>query len=97
MTKPNHRFLFIPDFLLVLLPLLLLLGLKGVIYAQTLQADIGSDNPLRQLSLEQLGNIEVTTASKAPEEAWKTPSAAGLTLSSELLKVATKVIGKTGN
>jgi signal transduction histidine kinase len=30
--------------------------------AQELQADIGSDNPLRQLSLEQLGNIEVTTA-----------------------------------
>jgi hypothetical protein len=41
MTKPNHRFLFIPGFVLVLLPLLLFLGLKGVVHAQALQADIG--------------------------------------------------------
>jgi iron complex outermembrane receptor protein len=30
---------------------------------------------LKQLSLEQLGNIEVTTASKEPETVWKTPAA----------------------
>jgi iron complex outermembrane recepter protein len=33
------------------------------------------DNPLKQLSLEQLGSIEVTTASKEPEKVWKTPAA----------------------
>lgn len=30
---------------------------------------------LAELSLEQLGNIEVTTASKEPEEVWRTPAA----------------------
>jgi iron complex outermembrane recepter protein len=30
---------------------------------------------LAQMSLEQLGNVEVTTASKEPEEVWKTPAA----------------------
>src|SRR5579885_3610987 len=30
---------------------------------------------LKQLSLEELGNIEVTTVSKEPEELWKTPAA----------------------
>lgn len=34
-----------------------------------------SDNPVKKLSLEQLGNIEVTTASKEPEEVRKTPAA----------------------
>ncbi|MGH9537304.1 MAG: TonB-dependent receptor plug domain-containing protein [Terriglobales bacterium] len=34
-----------------------------------------SGNPVKQLSLEQLGSIEVTTASKEPEEVWKTPAA----------------------
>src|SRR6267142_1420139 len=33
------------------------------------------DDPLKQLSLAQLGNIEVTTASKEPEEVWRTPAA----------------------
>jgi len=32
-------------------------------------------NPLKQLSLEQLGDVEVTTASKEPEEVWKTAAA----------------------
>ncbi len=30
---------------------------------------------LKQLSLEQLGDVEVTTASKEPEEVWRTPDA----------------------
>lgn len=34
-----------------------------------------SENPVREMTLEQLGNVEVTTASKEPEEVWKTPSA----------------------
>ncbi|HEY3705438.1 MAG TPA: TonB-dependent receptor [Terracidiphilus sp.] len=31
--------------------------------------------PLKTLSLEQLGNLEVTTVSKEPEAVWKTPAA----------------------
>ncbi len=34
-----------------------------------------SGNPLKQLSLEELGSIQVTTASKEPEEVWNTPAA----------------------
>lgn len=30
---------------------------------------------LKSLSLEQLGNLEVTTVSKQPEEVWDTPAA----------------------
>ena len=37
--------------------------------------DTGSENDLKQLSLEQLGNVEVTTASKVPAAVWKTPAA----------------------
>ena len=40
--------------------------------AQNNQNDVGS---LKQLSLERLGNVEVTTASKQPKEVWKTPAA----------------------
>src|SRR3954463_14398125 len=32
-------------------------------------------NPLKQLTLEQLGNVRVTTASKQPEQVWRTPAA----------------------
>jgi iron complex outermembrane receptor protein len=35
----------------------------------------GSQQRLAELGLEQLGNIEVTTSSKEPEEVWKTPAA----------------------
>ncbi len=59
----------------VLAPLILAVLFQAAAYSQVLQADLGSDNPLKQLTLEQLGNIEVTTASKAPEEVWKTPAA----------------------
>jgi iron complex outermembrane recepter protein len=34
-----------------------------------------SNESLKQLSLEELGNIEVTTASKEPVEVWQTPAA----------------------
>src|ERR1700761_1407652 len=33
------------------------------------------DQQLKQLSLAQLGDVEVTTASKEPEELWQTPAA----------------------
>ena len=34
-----------------------------------------AENPLKQLTLEQLGNVEVTTATKEPTEVWKTSAA----------------------
>jgi hypothetical protein len=38
-------------------------------------AEIDQNPPagLKQLSLEQLGKLEVTTASKEPEQVWRTP------------------------
>ena len=39
------------------------------------QEDQANGEPLKQLSLAELGNVEVTTASKEPEEVWKTPAA----------------------
>jgi iron complex outermembrane recepter protein len=34
-----------------------------------------SSESLKELTLEQLGNVQVTTVSKEPEEVWKTPAA----------------------
>jgi len=39
------------------------------------QANPANSEPLRQLSLAELGNVEVTTTSKEPEEIWKSPAA----------------------
>src|SRR6202035_4638961 len=39
------------------------------------QADQANGEPLKQLSLAELGNVEVTTASKEPEKIWKTSAA----------------------
>lgn len=60
------------------LELLLALMLSIFLTASFLQAassSPGSTNPLRDLTLEQLGNVEVTTASKEPEKVWKTAAA----------------------
>jgi hypothetical protein len=34
-----------------------------------------NENPVKQLTLQQLGEVEVTTASKTPEQVWKTAAA----------------------
>jgi iron complex outermembrane recepter protein len=39
------------------------------------QEDRPNSEPLKQLSLAELGNVEVTTASKEPEKIWKTSAA----------------------
>ena len=62
-------------FAALLFLLFLLAGLDGRAQADTPQSGQKSGNPLKQLSLEQLGNIEVTTAAKEPEEVWKTAAA----------------------
>jgi len=61
--------------------LAVLLLLSGAVFAQgpadSAQGpnDSQPENPLKKLSLEQLGNVEVTTVSKEPEQVWNTPAA----------------------
>ena len=59
------------------LELISLLCLLMVPFApcETVVPDQTSTNPLKQLSLEQLGSVEVTTASRQPEQARKTTAA----------------------
>ncbi len=38
-------------------------------------SSVPEEQPLKQLTLQQLGEVEVTTAAKTPEQAWKTPAA----------------------
>jgi iron complex outermembrane receptor protein len=54
---------------------LLLAGLVEGSWAGPLQEDQKTGGRLTQVSLEQLGNIEVTTASKEPVKATRTPAA----------------------
>jgi iron complex outermembrane receptor protein len=54
--------------------LLLTSGLIGKSWADPTPSP-SSGEPLKQLSLTQLGDVEVTTVSKEPEEVWKTPAA----------------------
>ena len=44
-------------------------------HAERGQTRPGGEKDLTQLSLSDLGNVEVTTASKEPEQVWKTPAA----------------------
>jgi iron complex outermembrane receptor protein len=55
-----------------------LLSIAGpVLESSAHSAEIDQNPPasLKQLSLEQLGSVEVTTASKEPEQVWRTPAA----------------------
>jgi len=63
---------------------LFLFGFIASTYAQVSQLDADSNKPLKQLSLEQLGNLEVTTTSKSPEEVWKTPAAINVITSKDI-------------
>lgn len=78
-----------------------LLGFASVALAQTAEQSESPEttNPLKQLSLEQLGDIRVTTQTKAPVEVWKTTAAiyvitqddirrAGITTIPEALRLA---------
>ena len=59
----------------MVLLLILVSGLVNENWAATSPSDRPGGAPLKQLSLAELGNVEVTTASKEPEEVWKTPAA----------------------
>jgi len=53
----------------------LLLALSAPAVRAGRPADAQDQGSLKKMSLEQLGNLEVTTASKSPEQIWKTPAA----------------------
>ena len=75
---------------------LLLLSLPVAAPAAQLIADNQSAplQQLRQLSLQQLGNVEVTTYNKTPTELWNTPAAVYVLTSQEILRSgATSVAG----
>jgi len=55
--------------------LLLIVSLLRVSWANGTESNQDSSAPLKHLSLEQLGDVEVTTASKEPEQVWRTPAA----------------------
>ena len=44
-------------------------------YAENTSSDQASSNPVKHLTLEQLGDVQVTTATKEPAQVWKTPAA----------------------
>src|SRR3979490_2562102 len=58
-----------------LLPLMLLAGLVPAIWADSTETSEATEGRLTQVSLEQLGQIEVTTASKRPVKVSRTPAA----------------------
>jgi iron complex outermembrane receptor protein len=58
-----------------MLCLLLVASLVTASWADVPKSDQDSGAPLKHLSLEQLGDVEVTTASKEPEQVWRTPAA----------------------
>jgi iron complex outermembrane receptor protein len=55
--------------------LLLLTSLVSASWADAPESDQDIGVPLKHLSLEQLADVEVTTASKEPEQVWRTPAA----------------------
>ncbi len=57
--------------------LIVSVALMGIVNQSFADPQEGQTNgePLKQLSLAELGNVEVTTTSKEPEEVWKTPAA----------------------
>ncbi len=55
--------------------LLMFASLTSVSRADRPQPGQDGSEPLKRMSLAELGNVQVTTASKEPEEVWKTPAA----------------------
>lgn len=55
--------------------LLALAGSQRMLFSQSPDSNQKPVQDLNQLSLEELGNVEVTTVSKEPEQVWQTPAA----------------------
>ena len=66
--------LFVRRFQSLALLAAILLFLPEIAIAQS-PNDSQPDNPLKKLTLEQLGNVEVTSVNKEPESVWNTPAA----------------------
>jgi iron complex outermembrane receptor protein len=60
-------------YLLPILQILIALGLPSTVSGQS--DDQAQPANLNEMSLAQLGNVEVTTTSKEPEQVWQTPAA----------------------
>jgi iron complex outermembrane recepter protein len=58
-----------------MLSLLLAAGLVSMSWAEGPEGAADGNASLKHLSLEQLGDVEVTTTSKEPEQVWRTPAA----------------------
>ena len=69
-----HQFPDVKCRVLFLLAMILLYGAKQQCGALSF-SDQDQTSSLKQMSLEQLGNLQVTTASKEPEAIWKTSAA----------------------
>jgi iron complex outermembrane receptor protein len=65
----------VPADVSMVLCLLLVVRLVSPSWADTTKDDPASDAPLKQLNLEQLGDVEVTTVSKEPVKIARTPAA----------------------
>lgn len=74
MRSPEYSSSVLLFFFSLVLSLLLPLSPTASAQVEIADAQISS-NPLKQLTLEQLGNVEVTTVSKEPEAVWKTAAA----------------------
>jgi len=59
----------------IILSLVLLQGFASIARASESSNPPDEQKTLKQLTLSQLGNVEVTTASKTPEQVWKTSAA----------------------
>ena len=72
LCRPSARLRLAAD---AVLWLLAFAGLAQPVFAQGPDIEQGAAQNLNRLSLEELGNVEVTTASKEPEQVWQTPTA----------------------
>ena len=73
--KTARRFVAFRNVLEKISCLLLVTSLVTASWADAPGSDQDIGAPLKHLSLEQLGDVEVTTASKEPEQVWRTPAA----------------------
>jgi iron complex outermembrane recepter protein len=76
--SPQHTLVYLSEhWLLAMRIMLAVLVLLGLLQSRLVMAqqNIHDSDPLTQLSLADLGNVEVTTTSKEPEQVWRTPAA----------------------